>query len=888
MAQTLKINALVGELTRSFAEAVGDKDSKKLKTTKETVSRIARTHQYTRTNQFEVDSTLTGLLEKFSVLNRDDLAEALEKRLDELNGRSRSKWTPEILSLFLHLSDRPDRKASLEALDLLRPPTPPPPPITWEELEAEEALQGDVWLDESYSSASEDELEIVEAAKTPKKPRFAAAVIVEDDETEASVTKTVSSQVFTDLTAAQFWTQADLSSSKPQLLTELQVIREILLMLRGLPTSIFALDQKNILVYNASNIMLSQISLSGLNDVLQAFASMGSDLFRLRSWLGRPQTASLLQALNSALSKRLQDFDRQIAEIESQFVQPLQKTVIISVLQVHRDVESLTSHLTALSNLTTGIPVSGGDFVCLELLYDQLCSVQAAGDEQSFTTLGLIFFECLNVYLRPVSLWMEQGTILENDESFFIAVADKGSPLSSLWHERYTLRMTNDGTLHAPKFLIPAAKKILNAGKSIVFLQNLRKSLPEAPKQERINLSLSEAGGLHGTLPLLPFSELFSSAFSTWMYGKYGPASTILRHHLFDDCNLIGYVGVLEHVYFSKDGVLFQTFADELFKRIGSQRAAWNDKFLLTELARRTFGSVDGLKASSLSVRTSAPTATKSSITRGGVKSLANIALDINLPWAVQNVLQRSSFHVYQAIFTLLLQIYYAKSLLRTYAFATRQTTPTSRLAIGIRQQLTWFADVMHSYILETVISAATETLKERLIIAEDVDVMCKCHEEVVRGLEMKCLLKANLTPIYESVLGMLDLAVSFAAAQDTGDTIKEVRRKKASSANRGRRRHRAQDEEEDEDSASEGDEDAGSDAEKEHEREDNSDDTIDHTLTPTDRLQSIHDRFSQSLHFTIAGLRAVSRAGGQVEWEMLAEKLEWGMQRKIRASEYI
>jgi gamma-tubulin complex component 5 len=872
MAQVTKVNAILGELVISFAKAAGDNNPRKLKSTKESVSKLAKQHQYTRTNPFEVYSTLEGLIEKFSVIARDDLADALQKRLNELNARPSGKWTPEVLSLFLSLSERPERAAGLEALELLKPEVVnEEKTFTWEDLEREEPMTGELWKDESYESGSEDESEVVQVGKPQENETSPPTVASQDDDISPCITDTISTSVYTDVGASQFWTQADLRSSKPQLLSELQIIREVLLMLRGLPTSIFAIDEKNVLIYHATNVMLSQISLSGLNDVLQSFASMGSDLLRLRFWTGQPQQVPLLQAFNSAVCKCLWDFDRSIAVIEEAFVQPQQKPILVSILRAHNEIEALSRPFAALSSLTTSLSYSGS-FLILELLYDQLCTLQAAGDSECFSMLGDIFFTSLNMYLRPVSLWMEQGVILENEESFFIAIADKGSKLEALWHERYTLRLTNDGTVHAPAFLRPATKKILNAGKSVVFLQHLRKDVPAPRVNQPTRLDFTSVLEADGELPLLPFSELFKSAFDTWMSSKYSSASSILKHHLLHNSGLLIHIDALSHIYFSTNGVLFQTFADDLFKRMSNRRSQWADKFLLTELARRTFGGVEGAKAGSLSVRI---TSTKD-VSGRTLKALSGLVLDVNLPWPVQNVIPRTSLATYQRIFTFLLRIRHA-----TVHLLPRPTHGQAKhLAIGIRQHLLWFTNTLHSYVLETVVHPAVERLKEELVQAEDLDEMCKVHEEFVKRLERKCLLARELEVIWDSVLGVLDLAVVFAEIQNPSTHNKaKLRSQLTSTSTRGRRKHRT-DEDLDEDDA------ASNTSESENESEHESPSTPATEEAPDKRLQTIHDQFSQLLHFTVAGLRGVSRAGGQVEWEMLSERLDWGIQK--RTKEYI
>jgi gamma-tubulin complex component 5 len=429
--------------------------------------------------------------------------------------------------------------------------------------------------------------------------------------------------------------------------------------------------------------------------------------------------------------------------------------------------------------------------------------------------------------------------------------------------------MTNDGALHAPAFLLPAAKKILNAGKSIAFLQQLRKDVPEKAQGRKPNLSYEKVVGLEEALPLLPFSELFATSFSGWMDSKYTTASTVLKQHLFNGCNLLGHIDNLEHIYFSKDGVLFQAFADDLLKRMNNRKVVWNDKFLLTELARRTFGSIDGIKAGSLSVRT----LTTKGASACSVKALTSILLDINLPWPIQNIIQRSSISTYQSVFTFILQIYYAKSLLRTNK--KRGSARASRATIGIRQQLMWFASVMHSCVLEVVVRSAVERLREKLLAAEDVDEMFEVHEDFVKKLELSCLLAKNLAPIYDSIISILDLAEGFAQSQTSAIDARDSHRNL--NARLSRRRKNADDSEvESELSDDSGDENGAAASGRGT------------AISPEEQLKGLHDKFSQILHFTIAGLRGVSRAGGQVEWEMLAERLEWGSQKRSRPTDYV
>jgi gamma-tubulin complex component 5 len=301
---------------------------------------------------------------------------------------------------------------------------------------------------------------------------------------------------------------------------------------------------------------------------------------------------------------------------------------VVSLLQLHDTIRSLARPLLQVGELASRVPAQVSGFACLELLYDDICTHQATGDTEIYEYLAIIFFDCLKVYLKPVRRWMETGDVVEGDDTFFISITDKGSAASSLWHDRFGLRTTPDGELFAPKFLRPAGKRILNAGKSIVFLRQLGKedssssSLGE-PSLDFVSICQTQSSSL-----LAPFSELFGSAFDDWISSKYGPASSILRQQLFINCGLWNFVDALEHIYFSKDGTRFQAFADEIFRRMDGRKKAWNDRFLLSELARSTFGSIGVIDADRISIRTIQVKASERSI-----KSLASVVIELNVSY---------------------------------------------------------------------------------------------------------------------------------------------------------------------------------------------------------------------------------------------------------------
>ncbi|TLD35581.1 hypothetical protein E2P81_ATG01884 [Venturia nashicola] len=869
MAQTIAVNNIIGELVTSISRVSGARRPREYRQLKESAAKTAKQQQFVRTNQFEVEASLEGLVEKFSILNRDDLSEALAARLKELRSISTDKWTPEILSLFLNLSDRPVESASLEALDLIRPPSPPPPSITWEEIVADDPLTGELWADETYSTASsEDELEIVPKAKITKVRQRARSIIPAGIKLPTELLLQVEDEHLKAVEAAQYWNTPASSPARTQQISELQAVREVYSMLHGLPTSLFTIDLAHSLIFYSANKILSNISASSVNDLLQSLASIGSDILGIRSWLRRSPQNAIIQALTASTALKLRQFDKQLTQEECRLVDPTIPRVV-TLLQLHDSIREMSRPLVHLGQLVVSVPSEG--FKCLETLYDKICISQAAEDAPVYEVLAQVFFDCLKVYLRPVRRWMEAGDAADVDDTFFISVADKDCSAASLWHDRFNLRSVQDGQLYAPKFLHPAAKKILNSGKSIVFLKHLLQHGYSPSDHPEPILSYDAVCQPHSLFSLAPFPELFNVAFDGWISSKYTLASSILREQLLHNCSLPSYLQQFQYVYLSKDGTIFQAFADEIFQRMDSRQKSWNDRFLLSELARSVFGGQNHIDPSRISVRTAQ--------TKGndrGVKSLSNIVIDFNLPWPIMNVIQRTSFATYQRMFRLLLQIYRAKYILRQAAIQFRhlETQLTrNRTNHHVRQQLSWFVDIMLSYVTSTVIETSAVQMHKNMADAEEIDAMAAVHQTFIDRLQLGGLLAKNLAPIYDSIVSILDLALLYADNQalQFGNPAPRPR----TSGQRGQHHSRHargrstlyNDGTSDEEGA-------------EDEYDADSEDSSSKEESFEDCLQRIHDQFGQLLNFTLAGLRGIGRAGGESSWEMLAERLEWGSSR--------
>jgi gamma-tubulin complex component 5 len=851
----------------------------------------AKSAQYGRANQFEVKSMLNGLIEKFHVINREDLGRALDHSLRELSTIS-SKWTPDMLSLLLQLSDRPAEKTGFERLKP-RVPSPEVAQLTWEEILADDPLSDDeLWRDITHSPNSSDEEDDILLSDETLGTHEQQAMGDEDDSLSSKLSILSPDQhILASLQPVQFWRELPVRGQEPadqlsnRSIPELHAIRESLLMMQGLPTSLFSMTATNGSVVYVGKLSLSEVNAFVFAATMRSLAEIGSVVAKVRVWSRRPQALSLMQSFQYAVLKRIRDFDREIDGIERQYVSPA-RLVTISIIRVHEMTRSLSRPLLHLAALIARLPQPSSQFMHLELLYEAICASQASGDTASYEYLARIFFESLQVYLRPIREWMEHGKITNDHDFFFIKENPVTVATSSVWHDRFMLRQTDDGVLPAPAFLHPAGRLILNAGKSVVLLQKL--GVPCSASTVKEPALDFESICSSTNLSLAPFSALFTTAFDDWIRNRYGPSSFILREKLFNDCQLWNSLDALEDFYFAKDGTRLQQLADAIFERLDSRRAqSWNDRYLILESVRNVFRNSTSVVPEQISVRTARTKSSARSVT-----ALSCILIDYEvscelhsacpansiykLSWPVLNVIQSPSLSSYQRVFRLMLQIYRAKYLL----CQKDPLSGTDYLAASLLHRLQWFVDTLKSHLVHSVLLPSSVTLREQLAAAEDVDQMARVHQAFIASIQARCLITKSLTPIHNVIIAILDLAVQFTDARrqqaglrvQGGKPTRAAHNMATSRKPKTSRRYSGKGDS----TASSSDENDADDDGDDNDYDADTEVVSGRESSHAERMEKMRDEFGRLCSFVITGLRGISRAGGEASWEMLADRLDW------------
>lgn len=840
-----------------------------------------------------MDAQLAGLEEKFRVLNNEELADALQIRLKELSRRS-DKWTPEVLSLLLQLSDQPAKESRLEDLDLLKP-QPQPSPLTWSDIIAEDPLDNrdGLWDNVDFAADGSDQ-ENDTAWDRSSSVSTVSTSRLEDEGSESdgvSLIVSVDKMTIHDIMSAQRSrtstienpTSGNYRKPNPSIpLSEAQMIREVIFVLLGLPTSILLRSKEGDLsispLYESSHM-----SKTTIRHVLQRFALLGNQLDIIRRCLKRKENGPLLETFQAALSVRMGNVDHAFSKIEAR-MSDSSKTFTPSLLDLLHQTSHIAKSMQQVAKILVQVESSTKDnvpFKILELLYDAACENHSIGDVDCYKFIGTLFFDCFHTYLRPVRHWMEEGELDCHNQGFFVRAIEKQVSPSSIWQEQFHLIQNSDGILYAPKFLHVAAQKIFTTGKSINFLKMLGQGARTRNDEAEVEPALNfDSVCREDTNPLCSFPELFDNALDKWITSKHHSSSHRLRHILEFECGLRKSLEALEAVYLCKNGASSASVARTIFDRMDRGIESWNDGFLLTELFQGVFGVLMCIDTGRLTVRSLAGSYRDIQSRRRSMKVLTSLRVIYSLPWPVANLIKQKSITVYQRIFIFSLQVQRAKHMLERQRFLRGAlTTMNSKgrethLFFSLRHRLLWFSNILLTYLTNMVISVATSEMKENLAAAEDVDGMIAVHENYISRLEKQCLLEPRLAPIHQAIVSLLDLVILCSDAHTAyiGQANLDLMDRSMISTS-GRQtissRHKGANTESD-----------SSDNDEVNSNDDVADlSYISFAETPyTQRLLKMHGTFSKLLNFVIAGLHGVHRAGGEPCWEIFADSLIAGI----------
>ena len=875
MAQNKEVQSLLESLIESYRIPKSSREYHRIKLTS---TRVLSDTGQQRTNQFDVRARLDGLVEKLRILNNDQTADALQKRLTELSAHE-TKWTPELLSLLLLLSDRPSRLHSRGDFGLVSSNTPQKEHESGQiDDESSDEQDAELWKDVDFANdGSDEDYSLYPGSDSTERS---------EHESESSHQETLNSELtafmvpvqkadLVNLNEACYWKQPQTKVLKrgdgsndqvaqPLVLTELQAIRETIFMLLGLPTAGYRIDSAEDVLFS-----IRDEPAGSMQHLLQELSSIGKELGVLRAFVASQEHVPLMQTFQSALHVRIQQLDCHFNERQNSILDASQE-YIASLIDLLTDTRRETSQTLLMTPIVRRLQLSTGAQRCfsvLEGLYCLTCSAQSQADTATYEFAAKIFFQCFDIYLHPIRQWMERGELFEHDHLLFLKKKGILTSPEDTWEEQYTLVKSEDGVLAAPNFLHVASTRIFNTGRSVDLLKRLGHISGEVTSQEHETaLKFSNVCIAKDPYMLSPFAELFRSAFDQWVASKHRSSSAILRQHLADQRGLYRSLEALELLYFCKAGNLTSSVLTPIFERLDVRQRRWNDSAMITDLFRTSFKAANCIDIERIAVTCGRP--------KPGDRSMAVldcIRLAFRLPWPIANIIRPARMNVYNQIFIQLMQLQRARFLLeRTIPPKAVQTTSLDRhtkLLYSLRARLLHFTNSMLAHVTAMVLDVQTAEMKDRMATAEDIDEMVAVHQTFIHRIEDQCFLAGKHGSLKQALVSTLDLTVVLF------DSVRALRTDDADVGARSLLIGK-----EDDDISSSDDE--GAEAaqspdvlERGQARNDDAD-----SRAVYEKLSRISTRYTQLHGFIAAGVSSLSKKDTALCWEVLAANLSAGL----------
>ncbi|KAM7221146.1 Spc97 / Spc98 family domain containing protein [Rhypophila decipiens] len=777
MAYLADLAALTDQLIAAIAssESVPKPRGTRLEARRESALRTLRYHTFGRTNQFEVEDHLNGYEERFRVIGRDVLADEFRSRLDALEPL-RNKWSPEVLHFILELADQPAQKSDLADLHRLKKPEEETgPTLKWEDIAREDGWKEEraLWRNIDYSpSSDEDDVFLDDLRSRASVESLSSIASAQDDHAAVlrglTAKPTEGKKLVGQIKDSQEWRQLDHAvdregRSKKVPLSTLDLLRESLFMLGGLETTFYGSNCEPV-----STHQLSGVSWQSHKALTWSFAECGRKLVPLRRFVSKAQQVPLLQVFQDSLQRGLRHLDQKLAEMQSRYVS-IQEDTVVSLMAILAELGPSLSPLYILASIVRQVQEErhAHAFRYLELLFDAVGNAQMEGNLTTYELLGTIFFECFQVYLKPIRLWMEEGRLLTGDRTFFVSESSTKQPLHLIWEAQFNLLKTPEGTLHAPRFLQPAIARIFTTGKSIVILKHLKRGDLIKKDNKANEPPMDFARVCHSAQEFAPFPELFQTAFNAWIQSKHHSASATLRRLLFDSYSLSHSLDALQYIYLTSDASLTDAFSTVIFRHLDTISTSWTDRFTLTEIAQEAFSSRVDTYRLSAKLDPQQPLAQNPIAARSSVRvSLPSISLAYCLPWPVRIIVPDSAIVDYQLLFTFLLQI---RRAIYTLSHPILQSHNGHLKLFGaqqypryflLRAKILWFANTLLTYLTTLVLSPNNAKLKADLEHATDVDEMVTAHSKYLARVMSESFQGIKLKPIRDCMLDILDLAI--------------------------------------------------------------------------------------------------------------------------------
>jgi len=171
------------------------------------------------------------------------------------------------------------------------------------------------------------------------------------------------------------------------------------------------------------------------------------------------------------------------------------------------------------------------------------------------------------------------------------------------------------------------------------------------------------------------------------------------------------------------------------------------------------------------------------SVTRT-VRALDGFSLEYDVPFPLTYVFGPKAMQTYSSIFTFVLQIRRAKSVLerilvRSGIGSTSHMASEMKVFYAMRSKLSWFVNTLLNFVATNVLHAEVLSFHKDFRQTRSLNDMIRLHDEHLAKVESRCLLQRNTAALQRAIISILDISIHFSDCfvAFAGDTTHDISR---------------------------------------------------------------------------------------------------------------
>ncbi|KAI0331306.1 hypothetical protein GY45DRAFT_1406103 [Cubamyces sp. BRFM 1775] len=530
---------------------------------------------------------------------------------------------------------------------------------------------------------------------------------------------------------------------------------------------------------------------------------------------------------------------------------PVLLTLVRNVVQKAQRASEPLVEVWTLPDLPPRASPSSVTALLLDALLDAVQERVSMGDTVTARALARVFGATAEPAWEMMHRWMRDGMPVRDSpaalaqhaatsglvpDEFFVEDNEVLMLDPDFWSDGFTLRDWRTsgeegerGPTSVPVFLVHVAELVLSTGKATGLLRALGisslfdadgvegggtasgqpwmsrwrsfRSLLEHPS------SLSE-GEAEAAVDVVSLEAAVSSSetLSRVVYDELLPyseqAHEALTKVLVEDCDLWAHLNAIEDLYLMRRGDAMSHFVDILFTRMDT-RQPWNDFHFMNSAFRDVVALYPGparwIDASLVRFSFPARAPSQERNIAQTVRALDGLLIEYAVPFPLTYIFGPRTMRVYSSIFTLVLQVRRAKSVLERILVrgglvgGGKQMDAEMKVFYAVRGRLSWFVNTLLNFITTNVIHTQILKFHEAFRGAKSLDEMIKLQNEHLDKLEGRCLLQRNTAALHRAIMSILDMSLHYTDCfvSFAGDTTHDISRASLHVVSR-RSRHRS------------------------------------------------------------------------------------------------